>query len=84
MQTGIQIRDVIPANSTHTWFTFNWNPSQHVIWTVVPVSINTTAAELTWTVAVQRTSSTAATYYITVANTTAAAVNFEGRYAIFP
>ena len=84
MQTGIQIRDVIPANNTHTWFTFNWNPAQQVIWTVVPTSINISAAELTWSIAVQRSSSTAVTYYVTVTNSTGSPVNFEGRYAIFP
>ena len=43
MQTGIQFRGTVPANQTQRWFTFNWNPFLHVIWTVVPVSINTGA-----------------------------------------
>ena len=39
-------------------------------------------AQLTWSVAVQRSNAEFATYYITVQNLTNAAVTFEGRYAI--
>jgi hypothetical protein len=84
MQTGIQFRGTVPANQTHRWFTFNWNPAQHVIWTVVPVSINTIAPEITWSLAVQRTSNTAVTYWISIINSTNSNVDIEARYAIFP
>ena len=82
MTTGIQFRGTVPANQTHTWFTFNWNPAQHVLWTVVPDSVNTTAAEISWTVSVQRSSATAVTYYINITNSTGSPVDIEARYAI--
>ena len=84
MQTGVQFRGTVAANQSHRWFTFNWNPASHIIWTVVPDSINTTGAEISWSVAVQRSSATAVTYWITVTNSTAAPVDIEGRFAIFP
>ena len=84
MTTGIQFRGTVPANQTHRWFTFNWNPAQHVIWTVVPDSINTTVPEISWSVAVQRTSATAVTYWISITNSTPTNVDIEARYAIVP
>lgn len=38
--------------------------------------------EVTWSVAVQRATATACTYWITVTNLTAAPITFEARYAI--
>jgi hypothetical protein len=84
MQTGVQFRGTVPAHQTHTWYTFNWNPALYIIWTVVPDSINTTAPEISWSVAVQRASATAVTYWISITNSTAANLDIEARYAIFP
>jgi hypothetical protein len=84
MTTGVQFRGTVPANQTHRWFTFNWNPNSHIIWTVVPDSINTSAPEISWSVAVQRTSATAVTYWISITNSTSVNVDIEARYAIFP
>jgi hypothetical protein len=84
MQTGVQFRGTVPAHQTHTWYTFNWNPASYIIWTVVPDSINTTAPEISWSVAVQRASATAVTYWISITNSTAANLDIEARYAIFP
>jgi hypothetical protein len=82
MTTGVQFTGTLTANQTQKWYTFNWNPVNHVIWYMVPSSVNTSAPELQWTVAVQRASNTACTYWITVTNLTAATITFEGRYAI--
>jgi hypothetical protein len=82
MTTGVQFTGTLTANQTQKWFTFNWNPANHVIWYMVPTSVNASAPELQWTVAVQRASSTACTYWLTVTNLTAATITFEGRYAI--
>lgn len=82
MTTGVQFTGSLTANQTNRWFTFNWNPANHVIWYMVPTSITAVGQEVTWSVAPQRTSATAVTYWITVTNLTAAPVTFEGRYAI--
>ncbi len=81
MTTGVQFTGSLTANQTQKWFTFNWNPANHIVWYVVPTSV-TTVPEVQWSVAVQRSSATAVTYWITVTNLTAATVTFEGRYAI--
>ena len=82
MTTGVQFTGSLTANQTNRWYTFNWNPANHIIWYMVPTSITSVGQEVTWSVATQRTSATAVTYWITVTNLTAAAVTFEGRYAI--
>jgi hypothetical protein len=82
MITGVQFTGSLTANQTQRFYTFNWNPANHVVWYMVPTSVNTTAAEVQWSVAVQLASSTSCTYWITVTNLTAATVTFEGRYAI--
>ncbi len=82
MTTGVQFTGSLTANQTQRWFTFNWNPANHIVWYMVPTTINTGAPEVQWSVPVQRTSAMACTYWITVTNLTAAPVTFEGRYAI--
>ncbi len=84
MTTGVQFRGTVPANQTHRWFTFNWPATEHVIWTVVPDTVNTTVPEISWSVAVQRASATAVTYWISITNSTGSNVDVEGRYAILP
>ena len=78
---GVQWNGTLAANQTMRWFTFNWPATWHVIWTVMPTTIGT-AAQLTWSVQVERASAEFATYWITVQNLTAATVNFEGRFEI--
>jgi hypothetical protein len=82
MTTGTQFTGTLTANQTSKYFTFGWNAANYIVWYCVPTSVNTTAAEIQWSVAVQRTSTTQCTYWITVTNLTAATVTFEGRYAI--
>jgi hypothetical protein len=53
-----------------------------MIWTVMPTTVDTANAQLTWTVQVQRASAEFLTYWITVQNLTAATVAFQGRYCI--
>jgi hypothetical protein len=81
MSTGVQFTGTLAANQTQRWFTFNWNPANHIVWYMIPTS-NATVPELSWTVAVQRADATHVTYWITVTNLTAATITFEGRYAI--
>ena len=72
----------LAANQTNRWFTFNWPASWHMVWTVMPTTPSAVGAQITWSVAVQRSNAEFATYWITVQNLTNVPVTFEGRYAI--
>jgi hypothetical protein len=82
MTTGVQFTGSLPAGATQRWFTFNWNPANHIVWYMMPTSTTTVGTELTWSVAVQRVDATHCTYWLTVTNQTSAPITFEGRYAI--
>lgn len=79
---GTQWTGTLNPHQTQRWFTFNWPATWHVIWTVMPTTPASSGAQLTWEVAVQRSSAEYATYWITVQNLTNVPVTFEGRYAI--
>jgi hypothetical protein len=78
---GLQFTGTLAANQTQTWSTFNWPATWHVIWTVMPTTLNT-VAQVTLTVKVQRTSAEFVTYLLTVQNLTGVPVNLEGRFCI--
>jgi len=78
---GVQWNGSLGPNQTNRWFTFNWPATWHVIWTIMPTTVGT-APQLTWSVQVERASAEFVTYWITVQNLTATAVNFEGRFEI--
>jgi hypothetical protein len=82
MSVGVQFTGSVAANSSQRWFTFNWPTAKHVIWNVVPTSPRVGAPQIEWNVAVERASATAFTYWITIRNLTATAVNIEARYAV--
>jgi len=79
---GTQFTGTVAANSSARWYTFNWASWQQVGWTVVPTTVNSAGAQLSWSVAVQRTAGSYITYWITVTNNTSEAVTFEGRYVV--
>jgi hypothetical protein len=79
---GVQFTGIVPANSTHRWFTFNWPAHWHVLWTVVPTSPRIGAPQISWSVQVERASDQAITYWISVTNHTPEPANIEGRYAV--
>jgi hypothetical protein len=79
---GTQFTGTLNANQTQKWFTFHWPATWHMVWTVMPTTVNTAGAQLTWTVQVQRASNEFVTYWIQVQNLTATPVTFEGRYCI--
>lgn len=81
-QCGVQWTGTIAANSTGRWFTFNWPATWDVLWSVMPTSIDATGAQISCSTAQARGSGEFITYWITVTNTTATPVTFEGRYAI--
>ncbi|HTS61399.1 MAG TPA: hypothetical protein VMH28_05220 [Candidatus Acidoferrales bacterium] len=82
MFTGIQFTGTLAAGATQRWFTYNWNPAWHVVWYMMPTSVNTGAPELDWTIEVQLADASHVTYWLTVTNLTNTAINFEGRYAV--
>jgi len=82
MSVGVQFTGTVAANGTQKWFTFNWPQQWHVEWNVVPTSPQPGAPQIEWNVEVERASATAVTYYISIHNLTAVAVNIEARYAI--
>ncbi len=82
MRVGTQFTAAVPAGSSKTWFTHSWNPAEHVIWSVVPITAGPGAAQITWSVTVQRASATALTYFIKVTNVSAAPVDIEARFAV--
>ena len=82
MTTGVQFRGTVAANSTARWYTFNWPVTEYILWTVVPDSVNTSGAEVSWSVAVQLASATAVTYWISITNVTGSPVDIEARYVI--
>jgi hypothetical protein len=82
MVTGVQFTGTLNPNQTNRWFTFDWSPTSHVVWYMMPTSPNPGAPELSWSVAVQRADAGHVAYWITVTNLTANAITFEGRYAI--
>jgi hypothetical protein len=79
---GVQWTGSLVGNETRRWFTFNWSATWHVVWTVMPTTPRPGAAQVSWTVQVERASAEYVTYWITVRNLTPDPVNFEGRYCI--
>jgi hypothetical protein len=82
MYTGVQWTGSLAPNQTQRWFTFNWSPTSHIVWYMMPITPNPGATELTWSVAVQRADAGHVTYWITVTNLTNQPITFEGRYAV--
>ena len=79
---GTQWTGEVAGNQTQSWFTFNWPATWHVVWTVMPTTVQPGAPQLSWKVQVERASAEYATYWITVTNLTADPVAFEGRYCV--
>lgn len=82
MQVGTQYTGTLAAAATTALFTHSWNPASHVVWTVVPITPGPGAAQVEWTVKVQRASTTTLTYHLAITNLSAAPVDVEVRYAI--
>jgi hypothetical protein len=82
MITGIQFVGNLTPNQTVRWFTYNWNPNNHVIWYMVPTTPRPGGPEVQWSVAVERAGAGACTYWLTVTNLTSVAITFEARFAV--
>jgi Homeodomain-like domain len=79
---GTHFTGTVAGNSEGLWFTSSWPAAWHVIWTVMPTTVQPGAPQLSWSVAVELSSSGYATYWIKVRNLTPTPVSFEGRYAV--
>ena len=82
MVVGVQIADTMPPNGTIDYFTWGWDPSLDVVWTVVPTTQSTGQPQVEWNVAIERASDTSVTYHVTITNLTSNDLGVEGRYAI--
>jgi hypothetical protein len=82
MVVGVQIVDTMPPNASIDYFTYGWDPTWDVVWTVVPASPAPGQPQVEWNVAVERATDASVTYYVTITNLTSNDVGVEGRYAI--
>ena len=83
MTVGTQWSGTVVRNGSIRLFTWGWNPVNHVMWHIMPVSPRPGAPQLEWAVETERANPTQATYWITVRNLTNFDVQFDLRYAIF-
>ncbi len=79
---GVQFQGTVPANSTLTWFTYNWPVLWDVVWTVVPTSVGSGGPQIGWTVQTQKASGDFLVYWISITNVTSSPVDIEARYCI--
>jgi hypothetical protein len=82
MIVGVQFTGSVAAGASHRWFTWGWPADWEIVWTVVSTSPVVGAPQVEWDVAVERASSSAITYWITIRNLTSRPINIEARYAI--
>ena len=82
MVVGVQIADTMPPNATIDYYTWGWDPSLDVVWTVYPTTPGPGSPEVEWNVAIERASDTSVTYHVTITNLTSSDLGVEGRYAI--
>lgn len=80
--TGVQFTGTLAANQTARWFTSSWPAIWHVIWSMMPATVQKGRPAITWQVQAERSSAEFVTYWLTVTNLTPVEVNFEGRYSI--
>ena len=79
---GTQFTGSLGPGASGRWFTFNWPATWHMVWTVMPTTVQSGAPQVTWKVQVERATAEYCTYWINVTNLTAKPISFEGRYAI--
>jgi hypothetical protein len=80
--TGVQFNGILAANQTARWFTSSWPATWHVIWTMMPTTVQKGTPSIIWKVQVERASAEYVTYWLIVTNLTSVEVSFEGRYSI--
>jgi len=79
---GVQFQGTVAANSTATWFTYNWPVLWDVVWTVVPTSVGSGGPQIGWSVQTEKASGDYLVYWISITNVTASPVDIEARYCV--
>jgi hypothetical protein len=79
---GVQFQGTVAANSTATWFTYNWPVLWDVVWTVVPTNVGSGGPQISWTVQTQKGSGDYLVYWISITNVTSSPVDIEARYCV--
>jgi hypothetical protein len=80
--SGVQWTDTLPANSTISYFTYNWPEYLFVEWEVVPTDASSGSPQISWQVQLERPNGAYITYWIVVTNLTGSDVGIEGRYSV--
>jgi hypothetical protein len=80
---GVQFRATVPAGTTQRWATWGWPACWHVAWDFVPTTPRPGAPQLRWRVQVEREMAGYITYWLSVTNLSASAVEVEARYTVF-
>jgi photosystem II stability/assembly factor-like uncharacterized protein len=70
------------ANETNRCGTGRFPTTWHVVWTVMPTTPHAGAAQLSWTVQVEKLDAETVTYWLTIRNLTADPVEFEVRCGV--
>ena len=82
MWTGVQWTGTIGPGQTQLWFTWGWPAGWHVVWYMVPTTVQNGVPEVDWDVSVERADANNCTYWITVTNLSSTPITFEGRFAV--
>jgi hypothetical protein len=77
---GTQFSGTIAGSASQTFFTFGWSKTYTMVWQAVP----TTPGGRVSTSVVIEDGGSAFTYWITVKNELATAVNYDARYTVIP
>jgi hypothetical protein len=72
----------IGPSASGRWFAHSFPASWHVIWYVIPTTVQAGNPSIDWDVAVERADTNYCTYWITIKNLTAQNQGFEMRYAV--
>ena len=54
MYTGVQFTGSLGPNASQRWFTYGWNAASHVVWYMMPTTVQPGAPEVEWSVGVER------------------------------
>lgn len=79
--SAVQFTGTLAPNTSQQWFTFGWPAAQNVAWVAMPTTAVPGAAQIEWTVEIERADAASITYWITVQNLSGNTIDFEARYS---
>lgn len=82
-RNGVQFRATVAGGTTQRWAAWGWPACWHVAWDFVPTTPRPGAPQLRWKVQVEREMAGYITYWLSVTNLSASAVEVEARYTVF-